>query len=221
MSLMSCMYQYWQPKSFLSIFANKWCSTLSFFLTCCSSTLVVFVGFWWVMNCNSDIKQMCVHVSPSKIVSAIFSPVVLENVLHALSSSCQDGQPCQHGPKSILLTNVVSTWNRICNYTYISDNKKNISIKLTFYQLIISLKIEASFDIPIKIQYLCQSFPLHTETVFLHPLGSQKTSTQWEFHITLFLLPLLLCREQNERVFQDSLWNNKSETLKYKTWPFL
>lgn len=44
--------------------------------------------------------------------------------------------------------------------------------------------------------YLCQSFPRHTETVFLHPLSSQRTSTQWEFRTALFLLPLLLCRKQ-------------------------
>lgn len=44
--------------------------------------------------------------------------------------------------------------------------------------------------------YLCQSFPRHIETVFLHPLSSQRTSTQWEFRRALFLWPLLLCRKQ-------------------------
>lgn len=39
--------------------------------------------------------------------------MVLQNVLHTLTSCGQDGQPCQHGPKSICLPDMVSTlWGR-------------------------------------------------------------------------------------------------------------
>lgn len=55
--------------------------------------------------------------------------------------------------------------------------------------------------------YLCQSSPHHTGTVCLHPLGSQRTSTQWEFHRALFLLPLLLCRKQTAFCAHSSFGN--------------
>lgn len=55
-------------------------------------------------------------------------------------------------------------------------------------------------------EYLCQSFPRHTETVCLHPLSFQRTSTQWEFHRALFLLLLLLCRKQRAFYLHWNFW---------------
>lgn len=133
--------------------------------------------------------------------------MVLKNILHTLLSSGQDGQPCQHGPKPILLTDMVSTWKKICNQVYHAQRKQSPLFPPTAYQLKLSIFWSNNSE---EIMYLYQSFPLRTKTVCLHPLGSQRTSTQWEFHITLFLLLWLLCREYNERVF----WESTFEPLK-------
>lgn len=62
-------------------------------------------------------------------------------------------------------------------------------------------KLFKSSDISKERLYLYQSFPPHIKTASRHPSGSQKTSSQWEFHASLFSLLWLLCGQLNEKVF--------------------
>ena len=45
---------------------------------------------------------------PSEEVSAISGPVIHQHLLHRHVASSQDGQPGQHRPNTILLTNVIT-----------------------------------------------------------------------------------------------------------------
>lgn len=49
---------------------------------------------------------------PAEIVASELGPVLSHNLLHTLFPGRHDGQPHQHWPQAIFLTNVVWTWRR-------------------------------------------------------------------------------------------------------------
>lgn len=55
---------------------------------------------------------------PGKEVPAKLLPVVFEDVLHALLSGGQNGEPGQDSPQSIFLTNVVGTCKAMRNLAF-------------------------------------------------------------------------------------------------------
>lgn len=144
-------------------------------------------------------------VLPGEVVPPIFQPVLLQNLLRTLPPAGQDGQPRQHRPQSVLLTDVISTWYR--NIANLAMRRKPPPKALHSHQ-IFKNEMRSSWK---WTPHLCRSFPLRTETVCLHPWDSQRTSSQWGFHRALFLLPLLLCRKQ--RTFYDH-WSFDSTLVK-------
>lgn len=90
----------------LFVLRNSHQDTISSCTCCCADGFI-----WWMMMWDNT----CDQISPGEVVSSIFQPVVLKDVLHTLPPDGQDGQPCQHGPKPVLLSNVVSTLKRECN----------------------------------------------------------------------------------------------------------
>lgn len=85
----------------------------------CSRAIAIAFTIWlkrWKHNIITAFRNRWLNVfqrsSPAEVVASKSGPVLPDNLLHALFPGCYDGQPYQHWPQAIFLTNVVRTWGR-------------------------------------------------------------------------------------------------------------
>lgn len=84
-------------------------------IECLIDLLIGWLSDWlhyWLVGWVIDWLIDCIAEWPAEVVASELGPVVLDDFLHALFPDSHDGQPHQHRPQTILLTDVVWTLTR-------------------------------------------------------------------------------------------------------------
>lgn len=61
------------------------------------------------LNMHTFIQHDYCGVAPGEEVPAVSVPVVHQDLLHGHVATSEDGQPCQHSPDSILLSDMIAS----------------------------------------------------------------------------------------------------------------